>query len=480
MTGSSIIVNNRVALAGTASHAAVGATRLLYIANRPGAVKLKSEDDLRVERENALMAQLGYIGFRPGSVAERNAGHALFDASGIPERIKVQRELLATSSAVITSVISVRNEDAERLGLLTKQQWERAVRAAWPRYVESLGVIAPEDIRYVCAMHVSQTSRHVHILTWDQSGAFNRLLPKEKMVAANEELARQILKPLREPVNMLRTETRDALVDAVKEAVLKDAALKERVAAALPATGSLKYGVLARRHPGARDEVDAAVAHVVSENRDARALQSQWREAVMRHAELKGLKGAALEAHVSAAESDLRTRLGNAAVAAARQGPATERLTKREAQAESEPLLSPEMRRRERALVEEASSLLGEKESDSIFDALRSGKWSQRHTALIERLPSAKALLRISPSVPRALRGLASIIARAAMGPASSRGRQDLSEQAGRQSMRMLCLLARVVIFGFLKHRAASTHPTPKHVDTQTVRKASTLRKGTS
>lgn len=69
MTGSSIIVNNRVALAGTASHAAVGATRLLYIANRPGAVKLKSEDDLRVERENALMAQLGYIGFRPGSVA---------------------------------------------------------------------------------------------------------------------------------------------------------------------------------------------------------------------------------------------------------------------------------------------------------------------------------------------------------------------------------------------------------------------------
>ena len=40
MTGSSIIVNNRVALAGTASHAAVGATRLLYIANRPGAVKL--------------------------------------------------------------------------------------------------------------------------------------------------------------------------------------------------------------------------------------------------------------------------------------------------------------------------------------------------------------------------------------------------------------------------------------------------------
>lgn len=46
--------------------------------------------------------------------------------------------------------------------------------------------------------------------------------------------------------------------------------------------------------------------------------------------------------------------------------------------------------------------------------------------------------------------------------------------------MRMLCLLARVVIFGFLKHRTASTHPTPKHVDTQTVRKASTLRKGTS
>ena len=63
------------------------------------------------------MAKLGYVAFRPGSVAEPNAGHALFDAHGVPVRAEIQRELKETESAIITSVVSVRREDAAELGL---------------------------------------------------------------------------------------------------------------------------------------------------------------------------------------------------------------------------------------------------------------------------------------------------------------------------------------------------------------------------
>lgn len=86
MPGSKIVVNHRVMLSRSAHHSAIGGSRLLYIANRPGAVRVKSYDDLRIERENERMAKLGYIGFRPGSVPEPNGGHALFDAHGVPER----------------------------------------------------------------------------------------------------------------------------------------------------------------------------------------------------------------------------------------------------------------------------------------------------------------------------------------------------------------------------------------------------------
>ena len=186
--GSQLVVNHRVALHGSAQHAAIGGSRVLYIANREGAVALKTDDDLRIERENARMTALGYIAYRPGSIPEPNAGRALFDACGVPERARIQRELRETSSAIITSVVSVRREDAESLGLTTKQDWERLLRSQWARYVEGLGIMEPQDVRWVAAFHVNQRNNlHVHVITWDGSGRLNSLLPRRRMA---EEVSR--------------------------------------------------------------------------------------------------------------------------------------------------------------------------------------------------------------------------------------------------------------------------------------------------
>ena len=154
MPGSQLVINHRVAMRGSAQHAAISGTRVLYIANREGAVVLKTDDDLRIESENTRMAALNYISYRPGSVPEPNAGHALFDACGIPERARIRRELRETSSAIITSVVSVRREDAPALGLETKQAWERLLRSQWAKYVEGLQIMQVQDVRWVAAFHV--------------------------------------------------------------------------------------------------------------------------------------------------------------------------------------------------------------------------------------------------------------------------------------------------------------------------------------
>lgn len=192
MGESRLVVNHRVALSGSKDHAAVSGSRLLYIANRPGSVAEPSEDDERIKIENERMVRLGYINFRPGSVSERNRGHALFDQSGIPERAKIAAELKAAPGAVITSVVSVRRSDAKALGLEDKQSWERFLRAHWADHIAEAGAMGRHDVRWVAAFHTNQKRNlHCHVFTWDASGNFNSLLPRKQMAAAVSHLQQQ-------------------------------------------------------------------------------------------------------------------------------------------------------------------------------------------------------------------------------------------------------------------------------------------------
>ena len=213
MNCSSFIVNHQVALPGGAEHGGIGSSRILYIANRQGAVLDETDDDLRIRAQNERMAKLGYIEFHPGSVAERNSGHALLDQSGIPERAKVQRELKEAQGAILTSVVSVRREDAEALGLNTKQDWERFLRANWGNYIEAMGIIERENVRWVTTFHVNQENNlHCHIFTWSRKpGEFDSLIPKERLSSAQQSLAALALRPEQERLGLRRTEARDEL-----------------------------------------------------------------------------------------------------------------------------------------------------------------------------------------------------------------------------------------------------------------------------
>lgn len=196
----------------------------------------KTDDDLRIRAQNERMAKLGYIEFRPGSVPERNSCHALFDQSGIPERAKVQRELKEAQGAILTSVVSVRREDAEALRLSTKQDWERFLRANRENHVEAIGVIERENIRWVAAFHVNQENNlHCHVFTWSRKpGEFDSLIPKERLASAQQGLAALALRPEQERLGLRRTEARDELVEAVMERCRQSESLQARVRQSLP------------------------------------------------------------------------------------------------------------------------------------------------------------------------------------------------------------------------------------------------------
>lgn len=320
MASSKLIVNHEVHLAGSVSHAALGLSRLLYIANRPGSVCLKTEDDLRLEQNQELVAKLGYVEFRPGAVKERNSGHGLFDQDGIPSRARIQNELKETQSAVITSVVAVRREDAEAMRLFTKQDWERFLRAHWADSVASMGVMDRQDVCWVAAYHVNCLENyHCHVFTWSKSGEFDSLLPKRQMNEAREGLQEHAVAPLRLEANLVRTQARDELVRLLREAELPKAE-ESRLVESLPAEGSLKYANLARFAPEARNSVDECVDAALKRDERLISLYERHMSAVRRSYDVNGDEGRKLEAKLAAAESDIRRRMGNAVLENVRAG----------------------------------------------------------------------------------------------------------------------------------------------------------------
>lgn len=465
MPGSKVVVNHQVMLRGAAGHGAIGRSRLLYIANRPGAVALKTDDDLRIERENERMAKLGYVAFRPGSVAEPNAGHALFDAHGVPVRAEIQCELKETESAIVSSVVSVRREDAVELGLSTKQDWERLLRSQWPRYVESLEVMAPENVRWVAAYHIGDKSGipHCHVFTWDASGRFDSLLPKQRMAQANDGLRAFVLKPQREELSLVRTQARDELAAFMRNMRLADGQVRA-IAQALPAEGSLKYAKLAKFHPDAVKPVDEAVAEALRSNEGMAVAAERYRVAVVGRGELKGLTGDALQAHIAAADADLRTRLGNAAIANVRNRLGIESPSQREAvevDLRTEVVMLPADRKAAQAIAEELESCLSPSERKLVIAGIgRSVKGEalpDEARTVLKKVPSvASAATQALPMTAAGVRSLATSIVWAA-----DDGKGDFGDEAVSDALRAATRTAAAVLVRALRASPKPGIPAP-------------------
>lgn len=312
MGNSAFILNHRVMSKSNPKHGAIGRSRLLYIANRPGVVIEKTQDQLVIEANTERMAKLGYIAYRPGADRNTKLHHGLFDQRGIPNRSKIAHELTHTDSAIVTSVLSVRREDAEALGLTTRQDWERLLRSQWSKHIEEMGIIAPENIRWVAAYHTNQVNNlHVHVFTWDDSGAFDSLIPKPALVKAHDAFCAAVLKPHQEQLNLARTQARDELLAQIKSFNFSDDQLQS-VKDMLPEKGSLKYANLAKWHPEITDAINTIIRQSIQTRPELLTLQNQYCKAVYEYAQLKSLSGYQRELYIHVAEKDLQVRLGNA------------------------------------------------------------------------------------------------------------------------------------------------------------------------
>lgn len=105
-----------------------------------------------------------YIGTRKG--VERFGSHGLFTDDGVQVRLnEVSQELNTHGGNVWTLIVSLRREDAERLGFNNGIRWRDMLRTQTETLADSLK-IPMEHLRWYAAFHNESHHPHVHLLAY--------------------------------------------------------------------------------------------------------------------------------------------------------------------------------------------------------------------------------------------------------------------------------------------------------------------------
>ena len=105
-----------------------------------------------------------YIATRPR--AERFGSHGLFTDDGVQVQLsKVSEELDRHKGNIWTAIISIRREDAERLGFNTGARWIDMLRTPTEALAKNLK-IPMENLRWYAAFHNESHHPHVHLIAY--------------------------------------------------------------------------------------------------------------------------------------------------------------------------------------------------------------------------------------------------------------------------------------------------------------------------
>ncbi len=152
---------------------------------------------------------LRYIDERPGS-------NGLFTDAGVPIVLsQVQDEMNAYQGNIWTHIISMRREDAERLGYNTPEAWTNLLRSQRNMIAQQMK-IAPENFRWYAAFHNAGHHPHVHMMAYsiDPKEAY---LTKKGIETIKSNLAQEIFRQDLLHIYQQQTQRRDDLREASRK-----------------------------------------------------------------------------------------------------------------------------------------------------------------------------------------------------------------------------------------------------------------------
>ncbi|WP_294908496.1 MobP3 family relaxase [uncultured Ruminococcus sp.] len=231
-------------------------------------------------------AYADYIATRPR--VERFGSHGLFTDDGIQVQLsKVTEELDKHKGNIWTVIISIRREDAERLGFNTGARWRDMLRTQTEALAKNLK-IPMENLRWYAAFHNESHHPHVHLIAYStvenegyltQKGVENLRSSFAKDIFQQDLLC--IYERQTEHRDKLRAEARDIvdnLVSKINSEIYISASIQHKLlelADRLSKTkGKKVYGYL---KPDVKAIVDSIVEELASDYR-IKKLYDLWYE----------------------------------------------------------------------------------------------------------------------------------------------------------------------------------------------------------
>ena len=207
-----------------------------------------------------------YIATRPR--AERLGSHSLFgDKDGV-ELDKAMAELESYTGNVWTHIISLKREDAERLGYDNARAWRNLLRAHRNDIAAAMN-IPPQDFRWYAAFHDEGDHPHVHMMAWSvkpgqaylsqdgirqiKSKLTNDIFQQEMLhlyeqkTVSRDQLVREARQAMRELVQQMRTRICD---HPEAERLMQELALQLETV-----KGKKSYGYLPKKQKALVDEI---------------------------------------------------------------------------------------------------------------------------------------------------------------------------------------------------------------------------------
>lgn len=134
-----------------------------YIATRENVEKTISIEKLKEKKENYI----DYLGNRPR--VAKIGEHGLFSNEGEEVNLnRVAEEVAEHKGTIWTNVISIRREDAQRLGYDSVMEWQSLVRSKVGELSEAFK-IKPENLKWYAAFHNESHHPHIHLVVYSKN-----------------------------------------------------------------------------------------------------------------------------------------------------------------------------------------------------------------------------------------------------------------------------------------------------------------------
>lgn len=110
-----------------------------------------------------------YVAKRPGAERSRSSGHGLWSGGDKPIVLsQVMDEVANHRGNLWTHVVSLRREDAERLGYDNATAWRELVKSKIPVIAEAMK-IPLDDLRWYAAFHNTAYHPHIHLIVYSRN-----------------------------------------------------------------------------------------------------------------------------------------------------------------------------------------------------------------------------------------------------------------------------------------------------------------------